>query len=678
MSLDVSSNQERERQQRQQQEQQQALVRSRLVTRLLQPTPDIRQFLHDLVHTQAIVIAGTEAAAFLLVPNEQGQMAMENIAHIRPDSSTPDVRQAALKAFADITAACIKEGKDGAVEVGNTDGNWEAQYCLVTLLRIDTRIVAATAVITRCKDDARAQQRLDIMQVVAGYFDFYTLRRNTELLRAQAQNHQDVLQYAAAISTSEGFQNGVNNVCNELATRTGATRVSVGWVYGFQQPKIKLKGLSHTEQFDKKQELSVQITKAMEECFDQEEIVQFDPEKEGSTTQNVSREAQALSRMEGGNRVVSLPMRHKGEIVGVMSLEFPRDKKPTDHETTGLAVAAELLGPVLYDRHANDRWLITKAGISTLDTWKMAIGPKYWLAKSCVGLLLIALWALCGGYLPYWKAPYHVALVKPMYTVNGEFSFVPDSESRRVVTAGVEGTLESIERDANGQYLRAGSPVKKDQILFRFNDDELQTKLIAAQKRMDKAMAERQALLNSTDREGKDRTAEAMVKQKEADEANAEVQLVQQQLLRTTVRAPIDGMITQGDLSDRIGSQVKLGEQLLEISRTDQLRVEIKLKERDIQRVAPGSVGVIKTASSPEVSHPIKVERVVPSGEAREGDAVFTVYATYDASKIDPATLAKWKPGMAGEAAIDFQPATLMWRWTHRLVDYVRLKFWFV
>ena len=368
MSTLIESGQDREKQQKKQQEQQQtAIVRSRLVAKLLGPVPDLREFLHNLVYTQAVVVVGTEAAAFIVEPGqEEGQVGLGNVAHIRPDGSDESVKQKALEAFGQLIGNCFRTGQDAAVVVQDdpNDLTYEAQYCLVTLLRHENNIVAATAVVTRCRDEARAKQRLEMMQLVAGYFDLWMLRRSSDSMRVMAQGHQDVLQYASAISTSDGFQNAANNVCNELATRTGATRVSIGWAKQRSDGEcdIKLAGLSHTEQFDKKQELSVQLVKVMEECVDQQEIVQYDPTDEHATTQNVTREASALSRLEGGNRVVTLPMRRKGEIIGTLTLEFPPHVKPTDHETTGLAVATEMLGPILADRHANDRYLGHQGG----------------------------------------------------------------------------------------------------------------------------------------------------------------------------------------------------------------------------------------------------------------------------------------------------------------------------
>ena len=448
MSTLIETGPDREKQQKQQQEQQQtAIVRSRLVAKLLTPVPDLREFLHNLVYTQAVVVVGTEAAAFVVEPGqEEGQVGLGNVAHIRPDGSDDSVKQKALEAFGQLIGNCFRTGQDAAVVVQDdpNDLTYEAQYCLVTLLRHENNIVAATAVVTRCRDEARAKQRLEMMQLVAGYFDLWMLRRSGESMRVMAQNHQDVLQYASAISTSDGFQNAANNVCNELATRTGATRVSIGWAKQRSDGEcdIKLAGLSHTEQFDKKQELSVQLVKVMEEAVDQQEIVQYDPTDDQATTQNVTREASALSRLEGGNRVVTLPMRRKGEIIGTLTLEFPPHVKPTDHETTGLAVATEMLGPILADRHANDRYLITKAGISTLDTWKMAVGPRYWLAKLCVIGGIVGLWTLAGGYVPFYGG-----VVMPMYHVKAPFHFV-SSEKRTVSVPFDQAQVLEVDKKA--------------------------------------------------------------------------------------------------------------------------------------------------------------------------------------------------------------------------------------
>src|SRR5258706_148009 len=180
--------------------------------------------------------------------------------------------------------------------------------------------------------------------VVAGYFDLFSMRGYIEHARQTADRHQQVLQFAGAVATAEGFESSAMNLCNELATRSGATRVALGWVKG---KNIKVKALSHTEKFDKKQELVIALEKVMEECLDQEEPWRFDTE--GTSSQNVTRAAREHSLKQSGNMVMSIPLRRRDEIVGVLTLEFPLRTQIDGQSETGLAVASELLAPQLFD-----------------------------------------------------------------------------------------------------------------------------------------------------------------------------------------------------------------------------------------------------------------------------------------------------------------------------------------
>src|SRR6185295_10908223 len=155
---------------------------------------------------------------------------LKAIAHIRPDNSPQEVRQQALQAFQEIVAPCLEQGQNGAILIEGTEGVGEPQFCLVTLLRNEGNVVACSAVITRCRNQDAAKQRLMSMELVAGYFDLFTLRRKSEQFREVAQRNQDVLQYGSSVGTAEGFESGAMNLCNELATRTSAARVSLGWV----------------------------------------------------------------------------------------------------------------------------------------------------------------------------------------------------------------------------------------------------------------------------------------------------------------------------------------------------------------------------------------------------------------------------------------------------------------
>jgi hypothetical protein len=628
--------------------------RSLLVQRLLDASANLPAFVHDLLTTQAVTVAGTEAAGFLIERGGgnggEGGFGLRPIAHIRPDQSDADTRAAAIQAFQEIVKPCVEKSKDGAIEVAGGLEGGESQFCLVTLLRSEGNVVAVSAVITRCLNAERAKQRLQSMQLVAGYFELYTLRRTSEQSRAVAQSHQHVLQLATAVATAKGFEAAAMNLCNELATRAGATRVSLGWLKG---KNIKVKALSHTEQFDKKQELVVELEKVMEEALDQDQIVQYDPN--GKSTDNVTRSAQALCRSQGGHAVLSLPLRRNEEVIGVITLEFSPSQPLGPQVAHGLAVAVDLLAPNLYDRYQNDRWLITKTGISIRETAKLAIGPKHMVAKLVI-TLVIGLLAFTWFY-------------KPMYRVTAPFQFVPTE--KQSVSAPFEGIIESI-GEVNGVRIRPGMTVKAGATLVTLKTDDKKEELNKVRHEIVRLRRE-QDWHNS-----KGEIAERQIKMHQEQEAASQERLLVSQIEKATIKAPYDAVVLKGDLTDKLGAPLKEGDVLLELGPRQDLRVELYVNERDIQDVIDGQLkpeaqrqpGKLATTSNPRDKFNFKVERVVPLPQPREGSNVFMVYGQLESR--DP----EWRPGMMGEARVDVREERLLWQWTHRLIDWVRLKLW--
>lgn len=617
-------------------------VRSQMVQRLLDASASLPAFIHDLLTQQALTVAATEAAAFLVEQQGESQT-LRNIAHIRPDNASAEVRQAALEAFQDLVRPCLAQGKEGIIELGNPGETGEPQFCLVTPLRADGQVVAVTAVITRCMNTERAKQRLMSMQLVAGYFELYQMRRNNDQARMIAQNHQSVLQFANAVANSTGFQQACLNLCNELAGRTQATRVSLGWV---KNHRVKVQALSHTEEFDKKQELVVQIEGAMEECLDQEQYVQFSAD--GNSTQNVTRAAQQLSRSQGGNTVLSLPMRRQSEIIGVVTLEFLPGVKISPAMAQQLAVAIDLIAPQLYDRWMNDRYLITKVGISARETAKMIVGPKHMLGKLVAIILIASLLFVC--------------LYKPMYRVSAPFKLV--SIQPRTITMPFDEQIEQV-------HVKLGDKVTKGQVLIELRSFELKNRHAAAMSEAQRARKE------AEQKRAEGKIAEANALLEAYKKAMADVELLGKQVEETRITAPFDGVILTGDIEDKVNTKMERGKPLLQMAPEGNLKVEIRVSDTDIQKIwepkpdGRRQTGQIATNSDPRSKYSVTIERIVPLPSQDKGVNTFPVYAT-----LGPDAPATWKPGMEGEARIDVEPKPLIYIWTHKLADFIRLKLW--
>lgn len=662
--------------------------RSKLVQRLLGASSNLPAFVNDLLGTMAVVVAGTEAAGFLIertaapmqmevaaepeegeeadgegvvgeapeapgTPPGQPGFGLRPIAHIRPDESDAETRAAALKAFQEILAPCIAQNKDGAIEVGSPDAG-EPQFCLVTLLRSEGQVVAAAAVITRCRDTERARQRLMSMQLVAGYFELWTMRRAAEQAKQLARTQQDVLQLAGAVGTAEGFESAAMNLCNELANRTGATRVSLGWMKG---KYIRVKALSHTEKFDKKQDLIIQIEKAMEECVDQDDVIRYDTD--GQRSDNVTRSAEQLSRMQGGNSVFSVPLRGKDEVLGVVTLEFAPPYKLTPQAADAIVVAADVLTPALRDRQENDRWIAVKVGKSIENAAKVTVGPRHMLVKLVIVLVI--------------GAAFFITLFKPMYHVSAPFTL--GAIGKEVVSAPFDGFIDKV-------FFKPGDMVHKGDRLISMKTEDLILKRHKAESDAATARANYTLNINSKD---KDKQSQAMVSLREADAADADRMMLDAQIAQASLLAPFDGIVLKGDLEDKQGAAVKLGDVLLEVAPLhppdgeNAIRAELQVPERDIQELRDPKditnlfkrqMGTIATTSYPNDNYRIRIDRIVPMGEPKEGENTFKVYAHIE----NPA--AWMRPGMQGEAKIDTEHRRLVWIWTHRLVDFLRLKLW--
>jgi RND family efflux transporter MFP subunit len=390
----------------------------------------------------------------------------------------------------------------------------------------------------------------------------------------------------------------------------------------------------------------------MEECYDQETAVLYDPS--GATGGDaVTRQAAALSRGQGGHIVLLLPLRRHADIEGVICLEFLPTVQLTPKVMEDLSLAVDLLAPQLYDRHANDRWLITKAGLSLRHVLEETLGPKYWIPK-LITFAVIAIILFITNFFDL-LLPLHVD-IRPMYTVSAPFTFA--AVDKRSLSAPYDGYIHDV-------YKKPGESVKAGEPLLKMDTIELELK---------KAQAESDALAHGREahKDYGDQTklADYKVAMAQHDESQAEADLYQWQIGQAVIKAPFDGEVLKSNVEDKVGSPVKQGDELMLVAQQGNLRAELSANERDIQDLKPGQTGKLATTSLPTEKYPFTIDRVVPLGQAKEGNNVFTVYAQLD--KVSPS----WLPGMQGEVRVDVERRTWAWMWTHRLIDFIRLKIW--
>jgi multidrug efflux pump subunit AcrA (membrane-fusion protein) len=266
--------------------------------------------------------------------------------------------------------------------------------------------------------------------------------------------------------------------------------------------------------------------------------------------------------------------------------------------------------------------------------------------------------------------------------VTAPFQFVPiakstlaasfDGKVGRPAIMTADGTLLPPEHHDSlkpgERFIRPGDPVKAGQVLMKLDTQTLSTERAKAEADMQRALKEADSY-----RSDPDPKSVALTQQKEFEAAahRAQVDRLTLEIQAANVVAPIDGVLLKGDWVDKIGERVRQGDVLMEVGDARTLEAELYVDERDIQDVAVNQKGKLVTTSLPDDKHEVVLRRVVPMGEPKEGSTVFKVYAT-----VHGRTSMTWRPGMAGEAKVEVRHEPVWWIYSHRLIDFVKLKLW--
>jgi aminoglycoside phosphotransferase len=109
---------------------------------------------------------------------------------------------------------------------------------------------------------------------------------------------------------------------------------------------------------------------------------------------------------------------------------------------------------------------------------------------------------------------------------------------------------------------------------------------------------------------------------------------------------------------------------LFEIAPLDGYRIVLRVDERDISDVQLGQKGRLALQALPGDSLPLTVDRITPVASSEGDRNVFRVEARLDTPS------SALRPGMEGVAKIEIERRRLLWIWTHRIIDTVRLWAW--
>lgn len=434
----------------------------------------------------------------------------------------------------------------------------------------------------------------------------------------------------------EYFTVAATEVTNELAERLSCNRVSLGFL---RFNRVRIEAVSYSSRIDRHSKLLRSIRDAMSESLDQGATVVYPAESD--TTVLVTRFHSELAKMVKGTEICTVPMVKNGKAVGALLLERGLDKPFAAETVEKCEQIGVLLGSVMEIRRREERSLPYKL-LDSMQNWFAKIfGPRNLPLKVAVTL---------SAALLIW-----LFLASTMFRISCDS--VLEAEVCRAAVAPQQGYIAAA-------HVRAGDLVREGDVLAVLDDRELRLEQRKWQSQRAQLLKEYRRALAGFDR------AEVAILNAKRAQAEAQLSLVEQQLTRTRLIAPFSGLIVKGDLSQSLGSPVERGEVLFEVAPTSEYRVVLNVDERDIGLVSSGLRGQLKLSGIPNRKFAITIDRITPVSANYEGRNCFRV----DAVMHRQTDLIR--PGMEGIAKIEIGRKKLLWIWTRRLVEWLRLFVW--
>ena len=162
------------------------------------------------------------------------------------------------------------------------------------------------------------------------------------------------------------------------------------------------------------------------------------------------------------------------------------------------------------------------------------------------------------------------------------------------------------------------------------------------------------------------------IQQVEADVAklSREVALLDQELVKTEIRAPIDGIITTPFVERKLNQHLDPGEELCKIVDISRVTVEMQVPEKEMVDVHPGNRVWMKARSLPSVDLQGRVDFIAPVAQTVNTQQMVVVRSELENDGL------LLKPEMTGVAHIYCGDRRIIDLITRRIVRWLRTEFW--
>jgi RND family efflux transporter MFP subunit len=547
----------------------------------------------------------------------------------RPAAGLPDGQPVSPRLLAAAERALTE--RRGVAQTSAEEG-----AALAFPLLVDDRLHGVAGLLVRADSREVVRRRMRELQWGAQALEYALFRSGTVRDLSTGERLRQAHELLAGVVSEPRFEAAALALATEIADALPADRVAIGFR---ERGRIVVRALSHSAQFGKRMNLVRAIATAMDEAADHMSVV-LHPLPEGAAEGQLDAAHRALAELSGVAAVLTIPFCNQERVIGALLLER-KEGSFAPNEIEAVEYIGDTAGPVLDDKRRNDQWLVTKAGYAALAQVTRLFGSQYY-GRKLAALILVAIVAF-------------FAVAKGADRVTAEAAL--EGTIQRVVISAFDGYLQS-------EHVRAGDVVRAGEVLARLDSRDLELERARRLAERSEIALEHAKALALGER------AQANILLQQDAQVAAQIGLIEEQIARSTVVAPFDGIVVRGDLSQQVGGAVRRGDELFTIAPLDSYRIILRVNETRLADVASGQGGRLLLTALPNEILPLTIERLTPVAEARDGATSFRVEASVDEPSL------RLRPGMEGIAKIDVGERHLIAIWTRGLLDWLTLAVW--
>jgi len=420
---------------------------------------------------------------------------------------------------------------------------------------------------------------------------------------------------------------------NTLASLCGCLRVSLG---AFDGKTLQLAAMSGQATIDDRRQIARQLRALMMETVDQQRRIY------PNTSDDAGPAIQSYFKTQGEHPLFSFVMPGTTSTQFVLVLERGDSNVFMDAQADAIEQSVDSVAALLELSQTHELPIRKKAIRYVHHAVSGVVNIERWSRRQC--LAAIAVTALLLSFF-----------IPVTHRVSAEATI--EASDRQVLVAPQDGFILSA-------HARAGELVGKGDLLATLDGQDI--KLAVEKWRSEKAKNQQEysRALAIHDR------GELSRLRSDVQRIDAEIALLEQQLHRSEVRAPFDGVLLDGDWTQSLGAPVNTGDVLFEIASAEQYRLILEIDEHDIGYIRSEQQADLRMAALPTTIWEAQLADVIPVAISEKGSSAFRVPAIIDG---DASAL---RPGMEGVGKVNVGRRSMFWVYSHKLVDKLRLLSW--